>query len=111
MHQQGYFAGRNLGLSQVHTEYFFYQDDDFEITEGTKLDRLVLFLDKTNFHLGTAALDSPTVSEQNDRKRDFVDLTSADPNNIPEAGFRRSRFHNSESDISNGILRISEFRT
>ncbi|KAI8514457.1 hypothetical protein Bbelb_070480 [Branchiostoma belcheri] len=60
---------------------------------------------------GTAALDSPTVSEQNDRKRDFADLTSADPNKIPEAGFRRSRFHKSESDISNGILWISEFRT
>ncbi|XP_078681483.1 beta-1,4 N-acetylgalactosaminyltransferase 1-like isoform X1 [Branchiostoma floridae x Branchiostoma belcheri] len=48
---KGYFAGRNLGLSQVWTEYFFYMDDDMVITEATKMDLLVSFLDKTNFHL------------------------------------------------------------
>ncbi|XP_078681436.1 beta-1,4 N-acetylgalactosaminyltransferase 1-like isoform X3 [Branchiostoma floridae x Branchiostoma belcheri] len=48
---KGYFAGRNLGLSQVWTEYFFYMDDDMVITETTKMDLLVSFLDKTNFHL------------------------------------------------------------
>ncbi|XP_035668472.1 beta-1,4 N-acetylgalactosaminyltransferase 1-like isoform X2 [Branchiostoma floridae] len=52
----GYFAGRNLGLSQVSTEYFFYQDDDMMITEETKLDMLVSFLDNTNFHLVSVAV-------------------------------------------------------
>ncbi|XP_019630241.1 PREDICTED: beta-1,4 N-acetylgalactosaminyltransferase 1-like, partial [Branchiostoma belcheri] len=47
----GYFAGRNLGLSQVWTEYFLYMDDDLFFTNGTRLDVLVSFLDKTNFHL------------------------------------------------------------
>ncbi|XP_019627239.1 PREDICTED: beta-1,4 N-acetylgalactosaminyltransferase 2-like isoform X5 [Branchiostoma belcheri] len=48
---KGYFAGRNLGLSQVWTEYFFYMDDDMVITKFTKMDLLVSFLDSTNFHL------------------------------------------------------------
>ncbi|XP_035690711.1 beta-1,4 N-acetylgalactosaminyltransferase 1-like [Branchiostoma floridae] len=47
----GYFAGRNLGLSQVWTEYFLYMDDDHHFTNRTKLDVLVSLLDKTNLHL------------------------------------------------------------
>eukprot|EP00058_Branchiostoma_floridae_P003033 XP_002588521.1 hypothetical protein BRAFLDRAFT_79475 [Branchiostoma floridae] len=47
----GYFAGRNLGLSQVSTEYFVYADDDHFIRNDTRLDMFVSLLDKTNFHL------------------------------------------------------------
>ncbi|XP_019630226.1 PREDICTED: beta-1,4 N-acetylgalactosaminyltransferase 2-like [Branchiostoma belcheri] len=47
----GYFAGRNLGLSQVSTEYFLYMDDDQYFTTGTKLEILVSLLDKTDYHL------------------------------------------------------------
>ncbi|XP_078681496.1 beta-1,4 N-acetylgalactosaminyltransferase 1-like isoform X3 [Branchiostoma floridae x Branchiostoma belcheri] len=53
----GYFAGRNLGLSQVWTEYFLYMDDDLFFTNGTRLDVLVSFLDKTNFHLVSGAAE------------------------------------------------------
>ncbi|XP_019625013.1 PREDICTED: beta-1,4 N-acetylgalactosaminyltransferase 1-like isoform X2 [Branchiostoma belcheri] len=53
----GYFAGRNLGLSQVWTEYFLYMDDDLYFTNGTRLDVLVSFLDKTNFHLVSGAAE------------------------------------------------------
>ncbi|CAH1245982.1 B4GALNT2 [Branchiostoma lanceolatum] len=59
---QGYFAGRNLGLSQVYTEYFFYIDDDMEITKNTKLELLLSFLDKTNFHLVSVDAGHPALS-------------------------------------------------
>ncbi|XP_070556245.1 beta-1,4 N-acetylgalactosaminyltransferase 1-like [Ptychodera flava] len=36
--KEGWFAGRNLGLSQVATKYFFYVDDDMVFTENTNLE-------------------------------------------------------------------------
>ncbi|XP_077991648.1 beta-1,4 N-acetylgalactosaminyltransferase 1-like [Glandiceps talaboti] len=39
--KEGWFAGRNLGLSQVSTKYFFYVDDDMVFTENTKLETLL----------------------------------------------------------------------
>ncbi|XP_078590022.1 beta-1,4 N-acetylgalactosaminyltransferase 1-like [Branchiostoma floridae x Branchiostoma japonicum] len=53
----GYFAGRNLGLSQVSTEYFLYTDDDTYIRDDTRLDMFVSLLDKTNFHLVSATFE------------------------------------------------------
>lgn len=38
---QGWFAGRNLAVSQVTTKYFLWLDDDFEFTENTKIEKLV----------------------------------------------------------------------
>ncbi|KAG5831944.1 hypothetical protein ANANG_G00285860 [Anguilla anguilla] len=38
---QGWFAGRNLAVSQVTTKYFLWVDDDFEFTERTKIERFV----------------------------------------------------------------------
>ncbi|XP_034046565.1 beta-1,4 N-acetylgalactosaminyltransferase 2-like isoform X2 [Thalassophryne amazonica] len=38
---QGWFAGRNLAVSQVTTKYFLWVDDDFEFTENTKIEKLV----------------------------------------------------------------------
>ncbi|XP_042361249.1 beta-1,4 N-acetylgalactosaminyltransferase 1-like [Plectropomus leopardus] len=38
---QGWFAGRNLAVSQVTTKYFLWVDDDFEFTEKTKIEQLV----------------------------------------------------------------------
>ncbi|XP_002737790.1 beta-1,4 N-acetylgalactosaminyltransferase 1-like [Saccoglossus kowalevskii] len=40
-YKEGWFAGRNIGLSLVATEYFFYVDDDMVFTENTKLDKLL----------------------------------------------------------------------
>ncbi|XP_035696511.1 beta-1,4 N-acetylgalactosaminyltransferase 2-like [Branchiostoma floridae] len=53
----GYFAGRNLGLSQVSTEYFVYADDDHFIRNDTRLDMFVSLLDKTNFHLVSSKIE------------------------------------------------------
>ncbi|KAM6974282.1 uncharacterized protein LKV04_015920 [Tautogolabrus adspersus] len=38
---QGWFAGRNLAVSQVTTKYFLWVDDDFVFTENTKIEKLV----------------------------------------------------------------------
>uniref|UniRef100_A0A3Q1G501 Beta-1,4 N-acetylgalactosaminyltransferase 1-like n=1 Tax=Acanthochromis polyacanthus TaxID=80966 RepID=A0A3Q1G501_9TELE len=38
---QGWFAGRNLAVSQVTTKYFVWVDDDFLFTKDTKLEKLV----------------------------------------------------------------------
>ncbi|XP_062422250.1 beta-1,4 N-acetylgalactosaminyltransferase 2-like isoform X2 [Pungitius pungitius] len=38
---QGWFAGRNLAVSQVTTKYLLWVDDDFLFTEETKIEKLV----------------------------------------------------------------------
>ncbi|XP_072303347.1 beta-1,4 N-acetylgalactosaminyltransferase 2-like [Eucyclogobius newberryi] len=38
---QGWFAGRNLAVSQVTTKYFLWSDDDFVFTENTKIEKMV----------------------------------------------------------------------
>ncbi|CAN9505846.1 unnamed protein product [Ophioblennius macclurei] len=38
---QGWFAGRNLAVSQVVTKYFLWVDDDFLFTKNTKIEQFV----------------------------------------------------------------------
>ncbi|XP_028266987.1 beta-1,4 N-acetylgalactosaminyltransferase 2-like [Parambassis ranga] len=38
---QGWFAGRNLAVSQVTTKYFLWVDDDFVFTDKTKIEKFV----------------------------------------------------------------------
>ncbi|KAJ4919699.1 hypothetical protein JOQ06_022378 [Pogonophryne albipinna] len=38
---QGWFAGRNLAVSQVTTKYFLWVDDDFLFTELTKIEEML----------------------------------------------------------------------
>ncbi|XP_029461820.1 beta-1,4 N-acetylgalactosaminyltransferase 2 isoform X1 [Rhinatrema bivittatum] len=45
---KGWFAGRNLAVSQVTTKYFLWIDDDFLFNEKTKIEKLVDVLEKTN---------------------------------------------------------------
>ncbi|XP_002731223.1 beta-1,4 N-acetylgalactosaminyltransferase 1-like [Saccoglossus kowalevskii] len=45
---EGYFAGRNLALSQVTTEYVMYVDDDVFFTSNTKLESLIEKMEHTN---------------------------------------------------------------
>ncbi|XP_078703337.1 beta-1,4 N-acetylgalactosaminyltransferase 1-like [Branchiostoma floridae x Branchiostoma belcheri] len=53
----GFFAGRNLGLSQVTTEYFLYMDDDHYLRPSTKLETLMSLLDNTDFHVASGAYE------------------------------------------------------
>lgn len=48
---QGWFAGRNLAVSQVTTKYLLWVDDDFIFTADTKLEKLVEVLEKTALDL------------------------------------------------------------
>ncbi|XP_062386980.1 beta-1,4 N-acetylgalactosaminyltransferase 2-like [Sardina pilchardus] len=38
---QGWFAGRNLAVSQVTTKYFLWVDDDFQFLNETKIEKFV----------------------------------------------------------------------
>ncbi|XP_054315014.2 beta-1,4 N-acetylgalactosaminyltransferase 2 isoform X2 [Pongo pygmaeus] len=44
---KGWFAGRNLAISQVTTKYVLWVDDDFLFNEETKIEVLVDVLEKT----------------------------------------------------------------
>ncbi|KAM6957813.1 beta-1,4 N-acetylgalactosaminyltransferase 1 [Aplochiton taeniatus] len=44
---QGWFAGRNLAVSQVTTKYFLWVDDDFLFTEQTRIESLVEVMETT----------------------------------------------------------------
>lgn len=48
---KGWFAGRNLAISQVTTKYVLWVDDDFLFTNQTKIERLVDVLEKTELDL------------------------------------------------------------
>lgn len=48
---QGWFAGRNLAVSQVTTKYLLWVDDDFIFTANTKLEKLVDVLERTTLDL------------------------------------------------------------
>lgn len=44
---KGWFAGRNLAISQVTTKYVLWVDDDFLFNKNTKIEMLVDVLEKT----------------------------------------------------------------
>ncbi|KAM9855796.1 beta-1,4 N-acetylgalactosaminyltransferase 1a isoform 2-T3 [Aulostomus maculatus] len=48
---KGWFAGRNLAVSQVTTKYVLWVDDDFLFTENTKLEKMVDILEETTLDL------------------------------------------------------------
>ncbi|XP_042331236.1 beta-1,4 N-acetylgalactosaminyltransferase 2 isoform X2 [Sceloporus undulatus] len=45
---KGWFAGRNLAISQVTTKYYLWVDDDFLFTENTKIEEFVAVLENSN---------------------------------------------------------------
>ncbi|NXE99513.1 B4GN1 acetylgalactosaminyltransferase, partial [Menura novaehollandiae] len=50
---KGWFAGRNLAVSQVTTKYVLWVDDDFIFTPRTRLEKLVDVLERTSLDLGS----------------------------------------------------------
>ncbi|XP_029682483.1 beta-1,4 N-acetylgalactosaminyltransferase 1 isoform X1 [Takifugu rubripes] len=57
---KGWFAGRNLAVSQVTTKYLLWVDDDFIFTADTKLEKLVEVLEKTTLDLVGGAVREVT---------------------------------------------------
>ncbi|XP_032296958.1 beta-1,4 N-acetylgalactosaminyltransferase 1 [Coturnix japonica] len=51
LYAQGWFAGRNLAISQVSTKYVLWVDDDFIFTARTRLEKLVDVLERTSLDL------------------------------------------------------------
>ncbi|KAM8945580.1 beta-1,4 N-acetylgalactosaminyltransferase 2-like [Pelodytes ibericus] len=54
---KGWFAGRNLAVSQVTTKYIMWVDDDFLFTERTKIEKLVEVLEKTDLDVVGGSVD------------------------------------------------------
>lgn len=42
---QGWFAGRNLAVSQLTTKYFLWVDDDFVFLNETQIERFVQIME------------------------------------------------------------------
>ncbi|KAG5836245.1 hypothetical protein ANANG_G00252540 [Anguilla anguilla] len=57
---KGWFAGRNLAVSQVTTKYVLWVDDDFIFTGSTKLEKLVDVLESTTLDLVGGAVREAT---------------------------------------------------
>ncbi|KAI3357422.1 hypothetical protein L3Q82_015857 [Scortum barcoo] len=57
---KGWFAGRNLAVSQVTTKYVLWVDDDFIFTANTKLERMVDILERTTLDLVGGAVREVT---------------------------------------------------
>ncbi|XP_010746142.2 beta-1,4 N-acetylgalactosaminyltransferase 1a isoform X2 [Larimichthys crocea] len=57
---KGWFAGRNLAVSQVATKYVLWADDDFIFTANTKLEKMVDILEKTTLDLVGGAVKEVT---------------------------------------------------
>ncbi|KAM3935217.1 beta-1,4 N-acetylgalactosaminyltransferase 1 [Leptodactylus fuscus] len=57
---KGWFAGRNLAISQVSTKYVLWVDDDFIFCPQTKIEKLVDVLEKTSLDLVGGAVREVT---------------------------------------------------
>uniref|UniRef100_UPI0037E9639A beta-1,4 N-acetylgalactosaminyltransferase 1a n=1 Tax=Semicossyphus pulcher TaxID=241346 RepID=UPI0037E9639A len=57
---KGWFAGRNLAVSQVTTKYVLWADDDFIFTANTKLEMMVDILEKTTLDMVGGAVREVT---------------------------------------------------
>ncbi|XP_008317074.1 beta-1,4 N-acetylgalactosaminyltransferase 1a [Cynoglossus semilaevis] len=57
---KGWFAGRNLAVSQVTTKYVLWVDDDFIFSADTKLEKMVDILEKTTLDLVGGAVREVT---------------------------------------------------
>uniref|UniRef100_A0A672YDC1 Beta-1,4 N-acetylgalactosaminyltransferase n=1 Tax=Sphaeramia orbicularis TaxID=375764 RepID=A0A672YDC1_9TELE len=57
---KGWFAGRNLAVSQVTTKYVLWVDDDFIFSTNTKLEKMVDILERTTLDLVGGAVREVT---------------------------------------------------
>ncbi|XP_070556244.1 beta-1,4 N-acetylgalactosaminyltransferase 1-like [Ptychodera flava] len=78
---EGWFAGRNLALSQVRTPYFFILDDDMVFTKTTKLEKLVEILEDPNLKIDIASTRV--------EKEDGIMMKTLFTTSIYERGFSR----------------------
>ncbi|XP_036447833.1 beta-1,4 N-acetylgalactosaminyltransferase 1a [Colossoma macropomum] len=58
--RKGWFAGRNLAISQVTTKYVLWVDDDFIFSSNTRLEKMVEVLERTTLDLVGGAVREVT---------------------------------------------------
>ncbi|XP_017343715.1 beta-1,4 N-acetylgalactosaminyltransferase 1 isoform X3 [Ictalurus punctatus] len=58
--KKGWFAGRNLAVSQVTTKYVLWVDDDFIFTSNTRLEKMVDVLERSSLDLVGGAVREVT---------------------------------------------------
>ncbi|KAK3519130.1 hypothetical protein QTP70_018843 [Hemibagrus guttatus] len=58
--KKGWFAGRNLAISQVTTKYVLWVDDDFIFTSKTRLEKMVDVLENTSLDMVGGAVREAT---------------------------------------------------
>ncbi|XP_019751230.1 beta-1,4 N-acetylgalactosaminyltransferase 1a [Hippocampus comes] len=58
--KKGWFAGRNLAVSQVTTKYVLWVDDDFIFKADTRLEKMVDILERTSLDLVGGAVREAT---------------------------------------------------
>ncbi|XP_061470682.1 beta-1,4 N-acetylgalactosaminyltransferase 1 isoform X2 [Rhineura floridana] len=75
---KGWFAGRNLAISQVTTKYVLWVDDDFIFTPRTKVEKLVDVLEKTTLDLVGGAVREITSYTATYRQQISVQAGSED---------------------------------
>ncbi|XP_034958589.1 beta-1,4 N-acetylgalactosaminyltransferase 1 isoform X2 [Zootoca vivipara] len=75
---KGWFAGRNLAISQVTTKYVLWVDDDFIFTHRTKVEKLVDVLEKTTLDLVGGAVREITSYTTTYRQQISVQAGSED---------------------------------
>ncbi|XP_064170335.1 beta-1,4 N-acetylgalactosaminyltransferase 2-like isoform X1 [Anguilla rostrata] len=86
---QGWFAGRNLAVSQVTTKYFLWVDDDFEFTERTKIEKFVEIMEsKPELDVVGGSVSSSTfsfmlVNEEGDEEGGCLRKVKGDYQPIP----------------------------
>ncbi|XP_066485366.1 beta-1,4 N-acetylgalactosaminyltransferase 2-like [Tiliqua scincoides] len=57
---KGWFAGRNLAISQVTTKYYLWVDDDFLFTQNTKIEKLVDVLENSDLDVVGGSVNGNT---------------------------------------------------
>lgn len=70
----GWFAGRALVISQVTTEYFIWLDDDFELTEETKLEDLFDIIEATGFDIISGQVNDMNMENSKWQDKSYFDI-------------------------------------
>uniref|UniRef100_A0A8C4QMC1 Glycosyltransferase 2-like domain-containing protein n=1 Tax=Eptatretus burgeri TaxID=7764 RepID=A0A8C4QMC1_EPTBU len=75
---KGWFAGRNLAISQVTTKYLVWVDDDFIFTKDTKLEKLLTVLEDNMLDMVGGAVREATGFSRTYRHKLTISLEKED---------------------------------
>ncbi|XP_069735039.1 LOW QUALITY PROTEIN: beta-1,4 N-acetylgalactosaminyltransferase 1 [Phaenicophaeus curvirostris] len=109
---KGWFAGRNLAVSQVTTKYVLWVDDDFIFTPRTRLEKLVDVLEKTSLDLVGGAVREITGFTTTYRQRLLVRGGDAGGDCLhPQPGFHHRLEGFPRCVVTDGVVNFFLART